>query len=202
MLRNFICKSKSPAIAHAPGANRKVLMMAMHWSSDCKCRFAALRGICNGHYFIVTTVFTSVEKLNTVSCNSNSKDIYPYRSAAYSFLFCRRQDRNEYHPIRRSAIRRAENVFEVRKTGETSGIPYGIPLVSPARIRRNDFFLIFRSSKYTFPSNMKQRGIIMTERTENIKNNLEIQMKKLYRNCNEKSFETRARYRDATIRFC
>jgi len=42
----------------------------------------------------------------------------------------------------------------------------------------------------------------MTDRTENIKNNLEIQIKKMYRNCNEKSFEMRARYRDATIRFC
>lgn len=42
----------------------------------------------------------------------------------------------------------------------------------------------------------------MSERTENIKNNLEVQVKKLYKNCNEKSYETRARYRDATIRFC
>jgi len=42
----------------------------------------------------------------------------------------------------------------------------------------------------------------MPDRTENIKNNLEVQIKKLYRNCNEKSFETRARYRDATMRFC
>jgi len=38
MLRNFICKSKSPAIAQVEGANRKVLMMAMHWLIDCKYR--------------------------------------------------------------------------------------------------------------------------------------------------------------------
>jgi len=79
----------------------------------------------------VTTVFTSVEKFN----------IPPY------------------HPIRRKAIRRAENVFEVRETGETSEILRRISLVSPARIRRSDFFLIFRSSEYIFPANMKQRGI-------------------------------------------
>lgn len=42
----------------------------------------------------------------------------------------------------------------------------------------------------------------MPTRIENIRNNLVIQIKKLYRECNEKSFETRARYRDATIRFC
>ena len=42
----------------------------------------------------------------------------------------------------------------------------------------------------------------MSARTENIMNNLVIQIKKMYRECNEKSFETRARYRDATIRFC
>lgn len=42
----------------------------------------------------------------------------------------------------------------------------------------------------------------MPTRVENIKDNLVVQVKKLYRECNEKSFETRARYRDATERFC
>lgn len=42
----------------------------------------------------------------------------------------------------------------------------------------------------------------MNTRTENIKDNLMVQVEKLYRNCNEKSYETRARYRDATERFC
>lgn len=42
----------------------------------------------------------------------------------------------------------------------------------------------------------------MSTRVENIKDNLVVQVKKLYRECNEKSFETRARYRDATERFC
>ena len=69
MLRNFICKSKSPAIALVEGANRKVLMMALHWRTTIS-RFAALRGICNGHYFIVATVFTFVEKLNITPKNN------------------------------------------------------------------------------------------------------------------------------------
>lgn len=42
----------------------------------------------------------------------------------------------------------------------------------------------------------------MSSRVENIKGNLVVQVKKLYRECNEKSFETRARYQDATERFC
>ena len=63
MLRNFICKSKSPAIAQVECANQKVLMMAMHWSSDCKCRFAALRGICTSRK-IAATVFTSLAQFN------------------------------------------------------------------------------------------------------------------------------------------
>ena len=39
----------------------------------------------------------------------------------------------------------------------------------------------------------------MPSRTENIKDNLVVQIKKMYRECNEKSFETRARYRDDYI---
>lgn len=42
----------------------------------------------------------------------------------------------------------------------------------------------------------------MQSKVDNIKDNLVVQVKKLYRECNEKSFETRARYRDATERFC
>jgi integrase len=40
------------------------------------------------------------------------------------------------------------------------------------------------------------------EKTDNITNNLMVQVDKLFDNCNEKSFKTRYRYHEATERFC
>ena len=104
MLRNFICKSKSPAIALVEGANRKVLMMATHWRMTSK-------SFCRPSGYMHRSLFYSDYSIHL--CRKIKYDSMQFKFEGYISLSKRdskgwkrirskENRRNQWNPIRNS----------------------------------------------------------------------------------------------------